>query len=486
MMEQPLNKILANTGFTDVIGDAEKNISLVSFSSKSCGKNSLFVAVKGVNVDGHNFIDDAVKQGAAAVVCEVLPEKKKSGVTYIKVPDSNYALGVLCDNFFDHPSSKLKLVGVTGTNGKTTIATLLYRTFILLGYKTGLLSTICYKVNEKEIPATHTTPDPFMINRLMFEMVETGCEYCFMEVSSHAVVQKRIAGLSFAGGVFTNITHDHLDYHKTFENYIEAKKTFFDKLPANAFALTNVDDRNGLVMIQNTKAKKYTYGLRQMADFKSRLIENRIDGMQINIDGTELWCNLVGLFNAYNITAIYAVAILLQQEKDQVLTLLSGLAAAEGRFESLKDDSGIVAIIDYAHTPDALKNVLSTINQIQQGGGKIISVVGAGGDRDKTKRPEMGKIAASMSQRVILTSDNPRSEDPETIIDEMLAGIDIHEKKKVLVIVNRLEAIKAAYALAQPGDIILIAGKGHEKYQEIKGVKHPFDDKKIIKEIMNI
>jgi len=486
MMQQQLNNILANTGFTEIVGNPDKDISLVSFNSKDCGQHSLFVAVKGVHVDGHNFIGDAVKQGAAAVVCEVLPEKITTGVTYIKVPDSNYALGVLCDNFFDHPSSKLKLVGVTGTNGKTTIATLLYRAFILLGYKAGLLSTICYRVNDKEVPATHTTPDPFMINRLMFEMVEAGCAYCFMEVSSHAVVQKRIAGLCFAGGVFTNITHDHLDYHKTFENYIEAKKAFFDELPADAFALTNVDDRNGLVMVQNTKAKKYTYGLRHMADFKTRLIENRIDGMQINIDGTELWCNLVGMFNAYNITAIYAVAILLQQGKDQVLTLLSGLTAAEGRFESLKDANGIVAIIDYAHTPDALKNVLSTINQIQEGGGKIISVVGAGGDRDKTKRPEMGKIAASMSQRVILTSDNPRSEDPENIIEEMLAGIDIHERRKVLAIVNRLEAIKAAYAFAQPGDIILIAGKGHEKYQEIKGVKHPFDDKKIIKEIMNI
>ncbi len=484
-MTQLLTKILKNTEYTEVIGNTDKEIAFVSFSSKACEKNSLFVAVKGVHADGHKYIDDAIKQGATAVVCEDLPEKRNDDVVYIKVPDSGFALGIICDNFFGHPSSKFKLVGVTGTNGKTTIATLLYQAFRELGYKAGLLSTICYKVNESVIPATHTTPDPFVINKLLFEMVETGCEYCFMEVSSHAVVQNRIAGLSFSGGVFTNITHDHLDYHKTFENYIEAKKGFFDKLPGSAFALTNIDDRNGGVMIQNTKAKKYTYGLKQMADFKCRLLENRIDGMQINIDGTELWCNLVGMFNAYNITAIYAVAILLDQDKEQVLTLLSGLDAAEGRFESIKDDNNVVAIVDYAHTPDALKNVLSTINQIQQGGGRIITVVGAGGDRDTTKRPEMGKIAAAMSQQVILTSDNPRSEDPETIIDEMMAGIDITDKRKVLMIANRKEAIKTAYAFAQSGDIILVAGKGHEKYQEIKGVKHPFDDKQIIKDLMN-
>ncbi len=483
-MQQNLRKILTDTGSTEVFGEDNRNVTSVCFSSKTCGQNSLFVAVKGVHVDGHKFIDDAVQQGATVIVCEEIPEVKKPGITYVLVPDSSFALGIICDNFFDHPSSKLKLIGVTGTNGKTTIVTLLYNTLLHLGYKAGLLSTICYKINEKIVPATHTTPDPFMINKLMYEMVEAGCEYCFMEVSSHAVVQKRIAGLCFAGGVFTNITHDHLDYHKTFENYIAAKKTFFDELPTSAFALSNIDDRNGSVMIQNTKAQKYTYGLKQMADFKSRLIENRIDGMQLNIDGVELWCNLVGMFNAYNITAIYAAAVLLGQDKEQVLTVLSGLNAAEGRFDSVRDDKNVVAIIDYAHTPDALKNVLSTINQIQQGGGKIIAVVGAGGDRDKTKRPEMGKIAASMSQQVILTSDNPRSENPETIINEILAGIEITERKKTLVIANRQEAIKAAYAFAQPGDIILIAGKGHEKYQEINGVRYPFDDKKIIIDLM--
>jgi len=485
-MQQPLNKILVNTGYTAIFGDTDKDISSVSFSSKQCEKNGLFVAVKGVNADGHRFIDDALTNGAATVVCENLPEKRSADITYVKVPDSSSALAIICDNFFDHPSSKLKLVGVTGTNGKTTIATLLYRTFMQLGYKTGLLSTICYRVHDKEFPATHTTPDPFAINKLLAEMVASGCEYCFMEVSSHAVVQQRIAGLSFTGGIFTNITHDHLDYHKTFENYIEAKKSFFDQLPVSAFALTNMDDRNGLVMTQNTKAKGYTYGLKQLADFKTRVIENRIDGMQLNMDGTELWCKLVGVFNAYNITAIYAAAMLLGQDKTQVMAILSGLDAAEGRFESIKDNDNIVAIIDYAHTPDALKNVLATINNIRQGSGKIITVVGAGGDRDRTKRPEMGKIAASLSQQLILTSDNPRSEDPQAIIDEIMAGVDIIDKKKTLVITDRREAIKAAYAFAQPGDIILIAGKGHEKYQEIKGIKHPFDDKKIIKDIMGI
>lgn len=485
-MKQQLTNILINTGFAEIIGKPDRVVSSVCFSSKNVEKGSLFVAVKGTTADGHNFISDAIQRGAAVIVCENIPEQKVSEITYIKVPDSSYALGVLCDNFFDHPSSKLKLVGVTGTNGKTTIATLLYQSFLNLGFKTGLLSTICNKINEKIIPATHTTPDPFMLNDLMNEMVAAGCEYCFMEVSSHSIVQNRITGLNFAGGIFTNITHDHLDYHKTFDKYIEAKKAFFDRLPETAFALTNIDDRNGSVMIQNTKAKKYTYGLKQMADFKCRLIENRIDGMQLNLDGTELWCKLVGQFNAYNITAIYATALLLGQEKEQVLTLLSGLDAAEGRFESIKDNNNIVAIIDYAHTPDALKNVLSTIGQIQQGNGNIITVVGAGGDRDKTKRPEMGKIASAMSQKVIFTSDNPRSEDPEVIVQEMMSGLDITEKKNALVIINRHEAIKVAYSLAQPGDIILIAGKGHEKYQDVKGVKHPFDDKQIINEIMNI
>jgi len=483
-MQQLLEKILSNTGFTEIYGKTDVAISHISYSSRTCTGNTVFVAVKGVSTDGHKYIDDAIKQGVAAIVCEVLPEKINPEVTYVKVPDSGLALGIICDNFFGHPSTKLKLVGVTGTNGKTTIATLLYNAFREMGYKSGLLSTICYKVNETLYPATHTTPDPFVINKLLSEMVETGCEYAFMEVSSHAVVQQRIAGLTFAGGIFTNITHDHLDYHKTFESYIEAKKGFFDHLPSSAFALTNIDDRNGEVMIQSTRARRFTYGLRQMADFKCRMIESCIDGMQLNIDGTDLWCKLSGTFNAYNITAIYATAILLGQEKDQVLTVISGLNPAEGRFESMKDNNNVVAIIDYAHTPDALKNVLSTINQVHQGEGRIITVVGAGGDRDKTKRPEMGQIAAEMSQQVILTSDNPRSEDPGKILDDILAGIGITEKKKVLVIENMIKAIKTAYVMAQAGDIILIAGKGHEKYQEIKGVRYPFDDKQIIKDLM--
>ncbi|HOH83609.1 MAG TPA: UDP-N-acetylmuramoyl-L-alanyl-D-glutamate--2,6-diaminopimelate ligase, partial [Bacteroidales bacterium] len=360
-MLQSLEKILTDTRFTEICGKAGIGISHISYSSRACAANSVFVAVKGVNADGHKFIADAVKHGATAIVCEVLPAERDPEVTYVKVPDSSYALGIICDNFFGHPSAKLKLVGVTGTNGKTTIATLLYNAFRQLGYKSGLLSTICYKVNDTVYPATHTTPDPFVINKLLSEMVETGCEFAFMEVSSHAVVQHRIAGLTFAGGIFTNITHDHLDYHKTFESYIEAKKGFFDNLPAAAFAITNTDDRNGGVMIQSTRARRFTYGLRQMADFKCRMIESCIDGMQLNIDGTDLWCKLSGTFNAYNITAIYAAAILLGQQKDQVLTVLSGLDPAEGRFESIKDNHNVVAIIDYAHTPDALKNVLSTI-----------------------------------------------------------------------------------------------------------------------------
>jgi UDP-N-acetylmuramoyl-L-alanyl-D-glutamate--2,6-diaminopimelate ligase len=481
-----LQHILKGLKVKGIYGTENVSISTICFNSNDAIKNSLFVATRGTQFDGHIYIESAIKNGAIAIVCEKTPEQLSTGVTYVQVNDSGAALGMICSNYFDDPSSKLKLIGVTGTNGKSTIATLLYHLFRNLGYKAGLISTIRYCINDKYLPATHTTPDSFAINKLLSEMVAEKCEYCFMEVSSHAVVQKRIAGLNFKGGIFTNITHDHLDYHKTFKNYIEAKKSFFNKLSSDAFALTNIDDRNGEVMIQNTKAKKYTYSMRQMADFKSRMIENTLDGMHIEIAGKELWSELAGEFNTYNITAIYATAVLLEQEQNQVLTILSGLQAPEGRFESIKDEKNVVAIIDYAHTPDALKNVLSTINQIRQGKGNLICIVGAGGDRDKTKRPEMAKIAAAMSQKVIFTSDNPRSENPETIIDDMMTGIEITDRKKVLKIINREEAIKTAYALARAGDILLIAGKGHEKYQEIKGVKTPFDDKKIIKELMNL
>jgi UDP-N-acetylmuramoyl-L-alanyl-D-glutamate--2,6-diaminopimelate ligase len=378
------------------------------------------------------------------------------------------------------------LVGITGTNGKTTIATLLSNLFMEMGYKVGLLSTICNKINDEIIPSTHTTPDQFELNKLLGMMVEKGCEYCFMEVSSHAVVQNRVAGLYFAGGVFTNITHDHLDYHKTFENYISSKKEFFDRLPDNAFALTNIDDRNGNVMLQNCKAKKFSYSLHTLADFKTRILENNFGGMQLQINDHEIWSRLIGTFNAYNLTAIYATAILLGQDTNEILTALSNLYPAEGRFESIKDKKNVVAIVDYAHTPDAVKKVLSTIASIKNNNEKIITVIGAGGDRDKTKRPEMANISAQISDRVILTSDNPRSEDPAIIVDEMEKGISAADKLKVLTILDRKEAIKTAYALAQPNDIILIAGKGHEKYQEIKGIKYPFDDKQIIKELMEL
>ncbi|MEI6122234.1 MAG: UDP-N-acetylmuramoyl-L-alanyl-D-glutamate--2,6-diaminopimelate ligase [Bacteroidota bacterium] len=485
-MKQNLDDIINKSGIIEIIGSTNKPILSISFNSVDTSDGCLFVAIKGTKVDGHAFISEAINRGAVGIVCEKLPEQKFPNVTYIKVQNSSYALGQICSSFYNHPSAKIKLIGVTGTNGKTTTASLLYKMFILLGYKVGLISTICNKINNENFPASHTTPDSLILNKLINRMVERGCEYCFMEVSSHAVCQERIVGLNFSGGIFSNITHDHLDYHKTFENYILAKKRFFDSLPTDAFALTNIDDRNGNVMIQNTKAKKYTYSLLLPADFKCKILENQVSGMHLNLDGNEVWCNLVGSFNAYNLTAIYATALLLNQNKVEVLTALSSLTAVEGRFESFKDKNNVVAIVDYAHTPDALKNILSTIISMRSGKEKIITVVGAGGDRDKTKRPEMARIVADMSDRVILTSDNPRSETPEAIIDEMITGVDLTKKQKILVIVNRKEAIKTAYALALPSDIILLAGKGHEKYQDIQGIKYPFDDKQIIKDLMKI
>ena len=479
-----LKDILYKTNITNVKGLTDIEISSIAFDSREVKPGCVFVAVIGTNVDGHNFIDDSIQKGAVAVVCEKFPQNLKDGITYVKVKNSGFALGVISSNFFDNPSSKLMLVGVTGTNGKTTIATLLHQLFILLGYKTGLISTIQNKINEQDIPATHTTPDALKINEIISEMVDSGCSYCFMEVSSHAIDQDRIAGLDFAGAIFTNITHDHLDYHKTFKNYLKIKKRFFDLLPSGAFALSNIDDKNGKVILQNTKAKSKTYSLKHKSDFKCKIIENQIEGLQLNIDGEDVWFRLIGNFNAYNLLAVYATAILLGEEKSKVLTGLSSLKTVEGRFEYIKTQNNIIAIIDYAHTPDALKNILDAISAIRTKNEQLITVVGAGGDRDKKKRNLIGKVAAEKSDKVILTSDNPRSEDPEQIIEEIKDGVDPVNYKKVISITNRKEAIKTACVLARTGDIILVAGKGHEKYQEIKGVKYPFNDKEILKKYL--
>ncbi len=456
-------------------------IHAVQFDSRKVEPNDVFVAIKGTKSDGHDFIEKAISLGAIAIVCEIFPANIHPSVYYLQVAHSGQALGIMASNLFGRPSSRLKLVGVTGTNGKTTIASLLYEVFQKLGYKAGLLSTIQNKVAGRTIEATHTTPDPVQINNLLYQMVSAGCSHCFMEVSSHAVDQDRISGLQFTGGIFTNLTHDHLDYHGTLENYLKAKKKFFDQLPAEAFALTNIDDKNGRIMLQNTVATKKTYGLKTDADFKCRIIENQFEGLQLMIDGQEMWSNLIGKFNAYNLLAVYASAVLLGEKKTHVLTELSSVKAVEGRFDFIRSLNNIVGIIDYAHTPDALNNVLTTIAAIRTKNETLITVVGAGGDRDKLKRPLMGKAACEKSDRVIFTSDNPRSEDPEDIIHDMEQGIDPLHFKKVLAIVNRKEAIKTACALAKPGDIILVAGKGHEKYQEIKGEKFPFDDKEILK-----
>jgi len=480
-----LKDILYKTGIVSLEGSGDKIIQSVCFDSAAVNKGSLFVAIKGGKHDGHSYILQAIENGASAIVYQNDTGEKINGITYIRVSDSSYALGIIASNFYDNPSSKLKLVGITGTNGKTTFVTLMYQLFKTLGYKTGLLSTIRILIDNKEIPSTHTTPDAVQINRILNEMVQLGVSHCFMEVSSHAIVQHRIAGLVFTGGVFSNITHDHLDFHNTFSEYIKAKKIFFDLLPAEAFALTNSDDKNGKVMLQNTKAAKKTYSLKMMSDFKCKILENQFEGLQLQIDGNDVWCRLVGEFNAYNLLAVYATAILLGENQAEVLTALSILQPAEGRFDFFKSKEGIIAIIDYAHTPDALQNVLQTINDIREGNGKLITVAGAGGDRDRSKRPIMAAITCNLSNKVILTSDNPRSEDPAEIIREMYMGVDKIHEKNVLSIVDRREAIKTACTLATPGDIILIAGKGHEKYQEIKGVKYHFDDREILKEFLN-
>lgn len=477
-----LSDILYKVRLEEVIGSTHMAISSVTFDSRKVTKGSLFVAVKGTAVDGHKFIEGAIADGAAAIICEELPAIENNTVTFVKVKDSSWSLGIIACNFFDNPSTKLKLVGVTGTNGKTTTVTLLFNLFRALDYSTGLLSTVQNKINNTIIASTHTTPDALTLNELLATMVEQNCEYVFMEVSSHAVVQNRIAGLQFAGGVFSNITHDHLDYHKTFDEYIRAKKLFFDHLPADAFALVNKDDRNGMVMMQNTRAQKNTYSLRNIADFKCKIIENHLNGLFLNIDSQEVWVRLIGTFNAYNVLAVYATAMLLKQDKVNILTALSNLQSVEGRFQYIKSPGGVIGIVDYAHTPDALKNVLDTIKDIRGGNEQVITLVGCGGDRDATKRPVMAAIACEYSDRVVMTSDNPRSEDPEEILNQMQKGIDVKDQKKTLRITDRREAIKTACSLSKPGDIILIAGKGHEKYQEINGVKHDFDDLEILKE----
>ncbi len=477
--------ILVGVNHKVISGDVSVEIGQLHFDSRKVTQGDVFIAMPGVQVDGHNFIAKAVDSGAVAVIAERFDVSVPDSVVQIKIDDTSSVLGKIASNFFRNPSSNLSVVGVTGTNGKTTIATLLYHLFKKLGYKTGLISTIKYYVDDEEFPATHTTPDAIQIQSMMRKMVEAGCDYCFMEISSHAIDQKRIAGIDFNGGVFTNLTHDHLDYHKTFAKYLKAKKQFFDHLPKNAFALTNSDEKNGMVMLQNTKAAKKTYGLKSLADFKCKVLEKHLDGLLLSVQNREVWTHFSGIFNAYNLMAVFATAVLLGEEMDNVLAIISELKPVAGRFEILRSPDGKYAIVDYAHTPDALKNVLNGITEIRTGNEQVITVVGAGGDRDKTKRPVMANEAAQQSDKVILTSDNPRTEIPEQIIADMEVGIEPHQKNKVLSIVNRREAIRTAYMLAQPGDIILVAGKGHEDYQEINGVKHHFDDKEVLTEIFN-
>lgn len=481
-----LQDILYRAGIREIVGTTDMEITSIEFDSRKIVEGSLFVATEGTQVDGHDFIDKAIQSGASAIVCNRIPEETTSDVTYVVTANSAEALGYIASNFFDNPSEKIKVIGVTGTNGKTTIVTLLYQLFIDLGYGVGLLSTIQNKINNEVIPSTHTTPDSIKINELFQQMIDEGCEYVFMEVSSHSVSQHRISGIRFTGAIFTNLTHDHLDYHGTFKEYIKAKKGFFDLLPSSAFALTNSDDKNGAIMLQNTLAKKKTYGIKSMATYKAKVIENSLEGMLMKIDGDDVYSLLSGNFNAYNLLTVYATSLLLGQSKEEVLVSISKLKGAEGRFDVIRSKSGITAIIDYAHTPDALENILSTINSIRTHNEELITVVGTGGNRDKTKRPLMARIATMLSNRVILTSDNPRNEDPLMILEDMKAGIDPASKNRTMIIEDRAQAITTAFNIARSGDMILIAGKGHEKYQEINGVKHPFDDKKIIEELMEI
>jgi len=484
-MTKILSDILYKCPVREIIGEVSRPIKNLHFDSRLCEAGDVFVAIKGNKSDGHDFIEQVIKKGVAAVVCEKLPQRTDEKVVYVKVENAAYTLALAAGNYYDNPSQKLQLVGVTGTNGKTTIASLLYTLFTDLGFACGLFSTIENKINGSVLPASHTTPDPLQINALMSRMVAEGCQYAFMEVSSHAVVQFRVAGLKFTGGIFTNLTHDHLDYHGDFQSYRDAKKAFFDWLPKTAFALINTDDKNGQFMIQNTKAASYSYSLSKAADYRAKILENSFEGLLLLLDGEEVSTHLVGKFNAYNLLAIYATSRLLGIEKAVALQSLSKLHSATGRFDLIYHPAGIMGIVDYAHTPDALDNVLKTINDIRTNNEQLITVVGAGGDRDKTKRPEMARLAAAGSTKLILTSDNPRTENPETIIQDMRKGVAAEHFNRVLAVSNRREAIRTAVALASKGDIILVAGKGHETYQEINGIRQPFDDRKELQEALN-
>ncbi len=480
-----LNELLKNVEVLNTQGDVDVEITGVNIDSRRIEAGHLFVAIPGTVTDGHKFIPKAIELGATAVLCEKLPEEQDPKVTFVQVASTESCVGEVATQFYGDPSRKLKLVGVTGTNGKTTIATLLYNMFRKFGHKCGLLSTVCNYIEDEAIPADHTTPDPIELNRLLAQMVNAGCEYAFMECSSHAIAQKRIGGLKFAGGLFTNLTRDHLDYHKTFENYRDAKKAFFDGLEKDAFAITNADDKNGMVMVQNCKANVKTYSTRTMADFKAKIIECHFEGMYLDINGKEVGVQFIGKFNVSNLLAVYGAAVMLGKKPEDILLIMSTLKSVNGRLEPIHSPEGYTAIVDYAHTPDALENVLNAIHEVLNGKGKVITVCGAGGNRDKGKRPIMAQEAVKQSDKVIITSDNPRFEEPQDIINDMLAGLDQKQMKKVVSIVDRREAIRTACMLAEKGDVILIAGKGHEDYQEIKGVKHHFDDKEVVKEIFN-
>ncbi len=482
-----LTDIVYKTGITKTSGSMEKDIYDVVSDSRSASKGCLFVAVKGLTVDGHDYIEEAINKGASAILCERIPDKVRENVSYIVVSETAKALGIAAANFYDHPSRKLKLIGVTGTNGKTTVTRMLYEVFKRLGHRCGLISTISNVVHERETASSLTTPDAITINNLLHQMVEEKCEYVFMEVSSHALAQSRVNGITFTGAIFTNFSHDHLDYHKSTKEYLNSKQMLFNDLEEDAFALTNLDDKNGLIMVQNTKADRKTYSLQAMADYKGRVLENSFSGLHLQIDDRDVWCNLVGKFNAYNVLTVYATGCIRGKNKENLLTAISASKAPEGRFELINGNDGIKGIVDYAHTPDALKNILETINEIRTGNEKLITVLGCGGDRDKTKRGPMAAIAASLSDKVIFTSDNPRSENPQKIINDMKKGLDLDPalKSKYLVVTNRKEAINVACVMATNSDIILVAGKGHEKFQEIKGVKHPFDDKQILHHLLN-
>ena len=481
-----LTDVFKNVNVLEYIGATDIQVTGINIDSRLVKKGDLFVAVCGTQTDGHQYIPMAIKQGAVAIACQKIPEDRPADVTFIKLADTEDAIGKIATEYYGNPSSRLKLVGVTGTNGKTTVATLLYELFTALGFKCGLCSTVCNYIGERAIPADHTTPDPITLNRLLSEMVDTGCTYAFMECSSHAIHQKRIGGLSFAGGIFTNLTRDHLDYHKTFENYRNAKKAFFDGLGPDAFAITNLDDKNGMIMVQNTKAVVKTYSQLRSADFHAKILEMTFEGMELDINGIDVHVPLVGKFNVSNLLAIYGAAVMLGREPREILTVLSSLRSVSGRFEALHSPKGFTAIVDYAHTPDALINVLNAIDEILCKKGEVITVCGAGGNRDKGKRPQMAYEAARLSDKVIITSDNPRFEDPQDIINDMLAGLKEDQKSKVVSIADRRDAIRTVCMMAKKGDVVLVAGKGHENYQEIKGVKHHFDDKEVLREIFKM